>query len=659
MKLNPIKYCSKWRDCTIEHYDIHSISIKYHACQRHNFPHTLHYRTVANSSQLNYKHITYNTYFPYNNTINSQYNNTRIYNSGNKLYRSSNVLQYNRYGHMANTNINTNTNTTTSVNKSVPSTTASTTQSSELLRQKRRESIAQGQGGDFTAREVISVLWEHMWPRSWDLRSRVIGSFILIVSSKICNVYVPILFKQAVDVLTVTTQIDTYQQAAVAVPVSVLLGYGIARMTTSLLSELRGVIFTRVTQSGIRAIATNTFQHLLSMDMNFHLARNTGALKSAIDRGTRSINFVLSSFVMNVVPTIVEIGIVTSLLGYKFGYQYSLVTITTLTTYIVYTVGITQWRTKFRKGMNLYENQASAVVYDALINYETVKFFNNDKLENKRYDDKLIKQNEMTIKTQTSLSLLNFGQNAIFSVGLTVIMILAARGIVSHELTVGDLVLVNGLLFQLSVPLNFVGTVYREVQQSIVDMQTMMGLRSEQPDVIDSVNAQPLKLSGGSIQFNNVSFKFGNRQILSNCTFSVGAGKRVAVIGASGSGKSTILRLLYRFYDCDLGTITVDGQDIREITMDSLRRVIGVVPQDTALFHESIYYNIQYGRFDATRDEVIQAAKLARIHENIMAMPKQYDTIVGERGAKLSGGEKQRVSIARMILKQPSIVFCM
>ena len=482
----------------------------------------------------------------------------------------------------------------------------------------------------------------------------MVGAVILLLGAKVLGVYVPFFFKYAVDALNI--MVEHREQALVVLPITVLLGYGIARALSSLLNELRGLLFARVVQGGINDMASKTFAHLHSLDLDFHLNRNTGALNRAIDRGTRSINFVLSALAFNVVPTVAEIALVVGILGYQFGWMFSGVAVGTLTVYVVFTVAVTQWRTRFRKEMNSYENKASAIAFDSLINYETVKYFTNERWEIQRYNDTLTHYSAMAVKTQSSLSLLNFGQNAIFSFGLTAIMILAAKGIASGVMTVGDLVMVNGLLFQLSIPLNFVGTVYREVRQSLIDMETMMSLQAVQSSVKDKDNAPPLQLKGGEIVFDNVSFAFKDRPILSEASFTIPAGKTVAIVGASGSGKSTLLRLLYRFYDPDQGRILIDGQELREVQMESVRAAIGVVPQDTLLFNDSILYNIAYGRPSASKEEVIEAAKLARIHDSIMRMPEGYDSVVGERGLKLSGGEKQRVSIARMILKRPSIV---
>ena len=533
----------------------------------------------------------------------------------------------------------------------------STAAASSQLSSSDRDALARGdltsKGGP-SASAVLRSLASYLWPADPSLRMRTVGAVVLLLGAKVLGVYVPFFFKYAVDSLN--TVVETGEQALVTLPLAVLLGYGIARATSSLLNELRGLLFARVVQMGLSDMASKTFAHLHSLDLSFHMNRNTGALNRAIDRGTRSINFVLSALAFNVVPTIAEIVLVCGILGYQFGLPFAGVAIGTLSVYVAFTVGVTQWRTRFRKDMNAYENKASAIAFDSLINYETVKYFNNEQLEISRYNGMLDKYAQMAVKTQSSLSLLNFGQNAIFSAGLTIIMVLAANGILHHTMTVGDLVMVNGLLFQLSIPLNFVGTVYREVRQSLIDMETMMSLQSVTSSVVDAADAKPLQLRGGEIRFEGVDFSFKDRKILSDATFTIPAGKTVAIVGASGSGKSTLLRLLYRFYDPDKGRILIDGQPLPSVSVDSVRRAIGVVPQDTVLFNDTIFYNISYGRPTATRDEVIEAAKLARIHDTIMRMPDGYESVVGERGLKLSGGEKQRVSIARMILKRPAIV---
>jgi ABC-type transport system involved in Fe-S cluster assembly fused permease/ATPase subunit len=447
------------------------------------------------------------------------------------------------------------------------------------------------------------------------------------------------------------------------------LGYGIARTTASLFSELRSAIFSKVASFGIRAIARDTFAHLHSLDLKFHLNRNTGALSRSLDRGTRGINFLLMALVFNAVPTVLEIGLVCGILINQFGPMYALITTGTLGLYVAFTVAVTNWRNQHRKELNDLENDSSSKLIDSLINFETIKYFNAEKFETQRYDECMRKQGLVWDKTMASLAALNVGQNAIFSIGLTSMMLMAAQGIVDGSMTVGDMVLVNGLLFQLSIPLNFVGTVYREVRQALIDMESMMALQSIKPDVREHPTAHALDFRGGAITFSDVVFsyqdvvssdaeqgKHKDKPILNGLSFSIPAGQTVAVVGSSGSGKSTILRLLYRFYDPRSGTVSIDGQPLTELTLDSLRSAIGVVPQDTVLFNDTIAHNIAYGRPGASEAEVEAACRAARIHDAILRMPLGYQTVVGERGLKLSGGEKQRVAIARMILKNPSIV---
>jgi len=418
------------------------------------------------------------------------------------------------------------------------------------------------------------------------------------------------------------------------------------------------MIFAKVAQHGIRQIAKDVFMHLHQLDYKFHLERNTGALSRAIDRGMRSISFVLNALAFNVAPTALEIGLVTYILGNQLGWEFSSVSAVTLSAYVAFTVYVTQWRTGIRKHMNMLDNKASGRAFDSLVNYEAVKFFNNEPLEARRYDEILAQLQVANIKTQSSLALLNFGQNAIFSTGLTAVMLLAANGIASGTMSVGDLVLANTLLFQLSLPLNFVGSVYRELRQALVDMSTMMSLQAVTPNVQQAPHAKPLLVNHAQIEFEDVAFSYNEKRLIKGMSLTIPEGKAVAIVGSSGSGKSTILRLLYRFYDVGAGRIKIDGQDIKEVTLESLRESIGVVPQDCSLFNDTIFYNIQYGRPDATREEVLEAARLAHVHEAILNMPHGYDTQVGERGVKLSGGEKQRIAIARMILKRPKIVFC-
>lgn len=555
---------------------------------------------------------------------------------------------------------------------------------------------------NITTTDTVKFVMKHLWPDSPEYKARFAAALTFMVGAKLINVQIPIIFGKAVDSMTLSVDSGDL----VHIPLGVLLGYGIARASASLMTEARGAIFSKVTQGGIRKVVNKTFNHLHNMDLEWHLSKNTGAMSTAINRGTRSMNFVINSLTFNVVPTVLEIGLVCGILGYNFGPEYPAVALTTLGTYVAYTVTVTQWRTQFRKMMNASDNQANARAFDSLINYETVKYFNNEAIESQRYDEALKTYQNNAIRIQTSLAMLNFGQNAIFSAGLSAIMVLAANGIAKGTMTVGDLVMVNALLFQLSVPLNFVGSVYRELKQAFIDLEAIMKLSMATPKIVDKEGAKELVIAdnrgrnvydnntyndngmnmgqnvsveemynsdnnnsnsnndgnvvggGGEIEFKDVMFKYDDRKILNGTSFTVPAGKNVAVVGVSGSGKSTLLRLLYRFYDVEKGSISIDDQDLRDVTIESLRKQIGVVPQETTLFNDTIFYNIKYGNPDATDDQVYEAAKLARLHDNILRMPNGYDSVVGERGLKLSGGEKQRISIARMLLKDPKIIFC-
>lgn len=422
---------------------------------------------------------------------------------------------------------------------------------------------------------------------------------------------------------------------------------------------MRTAIFSKVALRTIRSVSRKVFSHLHELDLQYHLSRETGGLNRVIDRGSRAINFILSSMVFNVFPTILEISMVSGILAYRFGASFAWITSLSVAAYIAFTLSITQWRTKFRKEMNKADNDASTRAIDSLINYETVKYFNNEVYETEKYDHFLKRYEDAALKTQRSLAILNFGQSAIFSIALSAAMVLCSNGIMNGVMTVGDLVMVNGLLFQLSLPLNFLGSVYRETIQSLVDMKSMFQLLEEKAQIGDAADAKSLNLSGGSIQFENVHFSYlTERKILDGISFIVPAGKSVAIVGTSGSGKSTILRLLFRFFDTHSGNIKIDGQDIREVTLESLRKSIGVVPQDTVLFNDTIFHNIRYGRLSASEEEVYNAARQAAIHDTIIKFPQKYATVVGERGLKLSGGEKQRVALARAFLKAPAILLC-
>ena len=552
---------------------------------------------------------------------------------------------------------------------------------------------------------IAQELLRHVWPalppddpghelekdRVMQMRKRVVGSIGLMLAGKGVTIATPFLFKGLVDTLPLfndpSTALDhiTYAPEILltstvgglpSLPFLMLLSYGTTRALTSAFQEYRNALFARVAQSAIRSVGRTTFDHVHKLDMSFHLNRNTGTLGRIIERGNRSISFTLNALVFQAIPTCVEVTAVTGCMYYNFGNMHAITVLGTICAYVGYTVGITQWRTQFRKDMNASENMASGKLSDSLLNYETVKYFNNEVHEGKRYEETLATYQQAALRAQSSLSLLNFGQNAIFTMGLTTIMYLTALDVISGNATVGDLVLVNGLLFQLSVPLNFIGSVYREVRQSLIDMEAMFALRDTKPAIVDKENAmeyEPAK-DGTKIEFNDLEFAypskrsnddtekevqdFSTRPILRKTTFTIPQGKTIAVVGSSGCGKSTLLRLLYRFYNPDNGSITIGGTDISKYTTESIRNSIAVVPQDIVLFNDSIGYNIHYGNLDASWDEVLEAAKKAHLHETITKLPHGYDTLVGERGLKLSGGEKQRVSLARAILKKAPILLC-
>ncbi|CAI2170554.1 17908_t:CDS:10 [Funneliformis geosporum] len=501
--------------------------------------------------------------------------------------------------------------------------------------------------------KIIKNILGYIWPRDEPaIKVRVIAALSLLIAGKLLNVQVPFFFKNIVDSLNVdVTQFGTVW----TIVGSVIIGYGAARIGAAVFQELRNAIFANVAQKAIRKVARNVFNHLHQLDLNFHLSRQTGGLSRAIDRGTKGISFLLSSLVFHVLPTALEISIVCGILVYNFGTRYAAVTALTLLTYTVFTIQTTSWRTKFRRKANQADNEAATVAVDSLINYEAVKYFNNEKFEVEQYDNALKKYEKASLKIATSLSFLNSGQNMIFSSALTAMMYLAAQGIVSGSLTIGDLVMVNQLVFQLSFPLNFLGSVYRELRQSLIDMEVMFNLQGVEVSIKDSPNAKPLILKGGEIKFEDVVFGYHpDRPILNGISFTIPRGKKVAIVGPSGCGKSTILRLLFRFYDPQNGNIYIDGQNIKDVKLESLRANIGV---DTSLFNNTIYHNIAYGQMTADREKVESAAKRARIHDVIMSLPKKYETRVGERGLMISGGEKQRVALARTILKDPPIIF--
>ncbi|MBX6321117.1 MAG: ABC transporter ATP-binding protein/permease [Rhodospirillaceae bacterium] len=502
--------------------------------------------------------------------------------------------------------------------------------------------------------EALRSLLPYLWPAgAWDLRARVLVAIAFLVGAKIANVYVPIFFKGMVDRLSPATM----AAGTLAVPVGLLVAYGLARVMSQSFSELRDGVFAKVAQRAIRRIALQTFDHLHRLSLRFHLERQTGGLSRAIERGANGIEFLLHFVIFNVLPTLLEIALVCGILWGLFNVWFALVTFVTIGGYIAYTLTVTEWRIKFRRLMNETDTEANAKAVDSLLNYETVKYFNNEAHEARRYDSALQVYERAAVKSRVSLSILNIGQAAIIALGVTVIMAMAARGVIAGIMTVGDFVLVNSYLIQLYMPLNFLGTVYREIRQSLIDMEQMFELLKVDVEVQDKPGAPPLVIGGGRVVFDRVSFGYDPRRpILKEVSFTVPAGRTTAIVGPSGAGKSTISRLLFRFYDVTDGRILIDGQDIRDVQQQTLRAALGIVPQDTVLFNDTIYYNIAYGRPGASREEVERAAKLARIHDFVMSTPDGYETRVGERGLKLSGGEKQRVAIARTILKQPAIL---
>lgn len=494
----------------------------------------------------------------------------------------------------------------------------------------------------------------YLWPEDPKLKGRVVSAVSLLVMAKLLNIQVPILLKYAVDAMSMVPGDIT---TAIVIPTTVIIGYGAVRSMSSLFNEFKSTIFSRVAQNAIRSVACKAFYHLHAMDLNWHLSRQTGGLSRAVDRGTRAIQQVLSAVLFNVFPTFLEIGLVAGLLGSQFGWEYSALVAGTIGAYFAYTLAITRWRTKFRVSMNKIDNVAANIALDSLINFETVKYFNNENLEVERYKKLLERYDDAQVKVTSSLAMLNVGQNMIISGSLITAMVLASQGVVAGTMTVGDLVMINGLLLQLSMPLNFLGSTYRETRQALIDMAAMFNLMDLKSTIQDKKDAMPLIVKNGSVEFRNVSFGYSpNEKILEKVNFSIPAGKKIAIVGTSGGGKTTILRLLYRFYDVEDGSILIDGQDIRDVTQDSLRKSIGVVPQDLVLFNDTILYNIMYGNTGSTLEDVERVARLANIHDAILKMPQGYLTQVGERGLKLSGGEKQRICLARALLKNPPIV---
>lgn len=499
---------------------------------------------------------------------------------------------------------------------------------------------------------VIKRLSPYLWPKGRpDLRWRIALSLLLLVAAKVVTVYTPFFYKAAIDGLS------NPAQQAVALPLLLLVAYGVARFGSVALAQIRDAIFAKASQHALRSVALETFWHLHALSLRFHLERQTGGLSRAIERGTRAIDFLLRFMTFNIVPTILELLFVGGVFYVHFGWHFAVVLLISVAAYIGFSVMITEWRTRFRRTMNAQDRKANSRAVDSLLNFETVKYFGNEAHEAARYDKALASYQEAAVKSQSSLSALNAGQALIINAALASVMVMTAQGYLADRLTLGDVVLANALLIQLFVPLNLLGFVYREIKQSLIDMEYLFGLLDADREVADKPDAKALVVNGARLSFRNMCFGYdARRQVLHDISFEVPAGKTVAIVGPSGAGKSTLSRILYRFYDIESGHVEIDGQDIRDVTQASLRAAIGIVPQDTVLFNDSIAYNIRYGRPDAREDEVYEAAKLARIDDFIARLPDGYETRVGERGLKLSGGEKQRVAIARTILKDPPIL---
>ena len=501
--------------------------------------------------------------------------------------------------------------------------------------------------------ELVAVgkLLPFLWPRgAWDLRARVVIAIGLLILAKSINVYVPMLYKHSVDALSP-------KAAFLVVPVMFIIGYGVARVAAQAFAELRDAVFAKVGQRAVRQVALATFRHLHQLSLRFHLERQTGGLSRAVERGIRGTEFLLDYFLFSFVPTLFEIVLVCSILWGLYEWSFAVVTFATILGYVGFTFTVTDWRLQFRREMNERDSEANTKAIDSLLNFETVKYFANEEHEARRFDSALQAYEIAAVRSQHTLSFLNIGQGAIIACGLVGVMLLAGQGVVAGRMTVGDFVLVNSYLVQLYMPLNVLGMVYRNIKQSLTDLESMFRLLKVAPEVQDKPGAPALQASRGEIVFDHVSFAYDPRRpILKDVSFRVAPGGSLAIVGPSGAGKSTISRLLFRFYDVNEGAIRIDGQDLRDVTQDSIRRAIGVVPQDTVLFNDSIFYNIAYGRPGAAPDEVEEAARHARIDDLIAALPDGYQSPVGERGLKLSGGEKQRVAIARVILKEPRIL---
>ena len=489
-----------------------------------------------------------------------------------------------------------------------------------------------------------------LFPYLWEFRGRVLLAMALLIGAKLASVAVPLVLKEIIDALD-------KPQPELVLPLAFIIGYGLLRFASTTFSDLRDVIFAKVTQRATRRISMAVFQHLHALSLRFHLERQTGGITRDIERGARAVSSLVGYLLFRITPTVLEILMVAGILFVKLDWVFGVITLITLAAYLGFTITITEWRTQFVRRANTLDSEAYGRAIDSLLNYETVKYFGNERYEAKRYDTSLIEWEGMALKSQRSLGLLNAAQAAVIAIGVTLMVVRAANGVVEGKLTLGDLVMVNAFLLQMFQPLSFLGVMYRQIKESITDVERMFALLKRPREVEDATDARELDVQGGTVKFDHVDFAYNaDRPILHDVSFSIPAGKTVAAVGHSGAGKSTLARLLFRFYDASAGSVSIDGQDIRHVTQDSLRAAIGVVPQDTVLFNDSIYYNIAYGRPEASRDEVIEAARAAHILHFIEILPQGWDTVVGERGLKLSGGEKQRVAIARTLLKNPTIL---
>ncbi|VTU13913.1 Putative multidrug export ATP-binding/permease protein [Variovorax sp. SRS16] len=522
--------------------------------------------------------------------------------------------------------------------------------SGETLSSPHHASAGQPARSDRSDWATLRRLFPYIWHYKW----RVIAALTFMIGAKVANVGVPVLLKNLIDAMSIK---PGSVASLLVVPVGLLVAYGLLRLSTAVFNELRELVFAKATEGAARRISLEVFQHLHALSLRFHLERQTGGMTRDIERGSRGVHSLISMSLYSIVPTIIELTLVLSVLGVKFDAGFVWITLAALVVYIVFTVTVTEWRTQFRKTMNELDSLAQSHAVDSLLNYETVKYFNNEHFEAGRYDASLERYRKAAVKSQTTLSLLNAGQQCLIAVSLVAMLYRATQGVVDGRMTLGDLVMVNAFMIQLYIPLNFLGVIYREIKQSLTDLDKMFVLLEKDREVRDAPGAQPLAGADSTVRFEDVSFAYeAARPILKHVSFEIPEGKTVAVVGPSGSGKSTMARLLYRFYDVQQGRITIGGEDIRQVTQASVRQAIGIVPQDTVLFNDTVEYNIAYGRPGASRAEVEEAARAARIHDFIAATPKGYATTVGERGLKLSGGEKQRVAIARTLLKNPPIV---